>query len=245
MNVLLENISLSVLCSIIASILFSILQSAVSSDDQKIIMDRLNEMDEKLRIQNELYDSGIVSIRKKSYYDRNGKFWKDILFSSTDRLDLIGHAISNWFDEEYKNLFVEKVMDLLKRDKFVRIILSGEIPDIQKVKEAEKHEIQKRNLNKIERTCYEMRNIIRKVPADKRTKLQVYFTELKQVSYMYIRTDHKCFISPYIYSTTISSNSFLLELETGVDYSRCFDTDFIEMIENTNICRPINLEEDL
>ena len=239
---LLENISLSVLCSIIASILFSILQSAASSDDQQLIMERLSEMDEKLRIQNELYDSGIVSIRKKSYYDRNGRFWKDILISSTDRLDLIGHSISNWFDDEYKNLFVDKVADLLKRDKLVRIILSGERPDMQKVKKAEYDEVQKRNLNKVERTCYEMRTIIRSIPADKRKKLQVHYSELKQVSYMYIRTDHKCFISPYIYSTTNSSNSFLLELETGVDYSRCFDIDFLEMIENTNICRLINLE---
>lgn len=245
MNGLLQNIGLSVICSIIASILYSILQLAVSSDEQKEIRDRLDVMNEKLRVQNELYDSGIVSIRKKSYYDRDGRFWKEILSSSTDRLDLIGHSISNWFDDEYKTLFVDKVADLLQRGNSVRIILSGDLPDIRKIKEAEQNENQRWNLNKIERTCYEMRIILRSVPADKRKNFRVFYTELKQVSYMYIRTDHKCFISPYIYSTTNSSNSFLLELETGVDYSRCFDTDFSEMIKNVTICRPINLEEEL
>ena len=225
MTGLLQNIGLSVLCSIIASILYSVLQLSISSNEQKDIVDRLKEMNEKLRIQNELYDSGIVSIRKKSYYDRDGKFWKDILLSSSNKLDLIGHAISNWFDDEYRTLFVGKVTELLKRGNAVRIILSGEEPDISKIKAAERNEDQKRNLNKVERTCYEMRIILRGVPRDKRKRLRVFYTDLKQVSYMYIRTDHKCFISPYIYSTTNSSNSFLLELETGVDYSRCFDND--------------------
>ncbi len=114
MNGLLQNISLSVLCSVIASILYSMLQLAISSDEQRDIADRLKEINEKLRIQNELYDSGILSIRKKSYYDRDGRFWKSILSSSTDKLDLIGHSISNWFDDEYKALFVGKITDLLK-----------------------------------------------------------------------------------------------------------------------------------
>ncbi len=245
MNGLLQNISLSVLCSVIASILYSMLQLAISSDEQRDIADRLKEINEKLRIQNELYDSEILSIRKKSYYDRDGRFWKSILSSSTDKLDLIGHSISNWFDDEYKALFVGKITDLLKRGKSVRIILSGEMPEISKIKQAEQDEDQKRNLNKVERTCFEMRTILRSVPGYQRKKLRIFYTELKQVSYMYIRTDHKCFISPYIYSTTNSSNSFLLELETGVDYSRCFDNDFSEMIENVNICKQINLEDDL
>lgn len=242
---LLLNIGLSVLCSMIASVLYSMLQFAISSDEQKNIVNRLNEINEKLVIQNELYDSGIVSIRKKSYYDRDGKFWKDILASSLDRFDLIGHSISNWFDDEYKKLFVGKVTELLKRGNSVRIILSDEKLDISKIKQAERHEKYKGNLNKVERTCYELRMILRNVPKNKRKKLRVFYTDLKQVSYMYIRTDHKCFISPYIYSTTNSSNSFLLELETGVDYSRCFDNDFSEMIENKSICKPINLEDDL
>lgn len=234
------NILLSIVCSLIASGIFTILQSVIASDSQGEMMKALTKIDRSLQIREELYDSGIVSIRKKSYYDRDGSFWKKMILFTTDRLDLLGHSLSNWFDEEYREIFTKKILDMMARKKDVRIILSGSEPDFSKIRRVERGELQTSGLNKIERTCYEFRKIVRDAAPEKRKHLQVYRLSEREVTYMYIRTDKQCFISPYIHSVTAASNSFLLELEVGIDYSRCFEKDFSEMMSEIS---PINLEE--
>lgn len=226
-----QDMSLGVLCSVVASIIFCMLQAFASTDDHKEEMETLSQINEKLKIKNGLYDSGIVSIRKKSYYDRDGKFWKDIIELTTGRLDLIGHSISKWFREEYKTIFVQKIIGMLREGKNVRIILSGDQPDMDKVHKAESEGVERCKLTKIERTCYELRKIVKTVPNGKKDKLEVYIAEPSKITYMYIRTDHQCFISPYITSATNDANSFLLELETKVEYSKCFDDDFTELLQ--------------
>lgn len=73
-------------------------------------------------------------------------------------------------------------------------------------------------LSKMDKTCLELREIARKSKKNKKY-LQVLITDIHKVTYMYIRTDHRCFISPYIYSVSNSAGSFLLELKTNIDYS--------------------------
>lgn len=251
---LIQNTSISILCSIAASALFCILQDAGKKDQadeftqitkalaeinnmlgtQNIdgIQSKLEDLNNNLRVQTELYDSGIRSIRKKSYYDKDGAFWKNIIESTSDRMDLIGHSISKWFDEEYKSFFVQKIERMLKDGKEVRIILSGAMPDIKKICAAEStnNEAPLHGLSKLENTCYELRQIVRNLPWTARNRLKVYVADLSKVTYMYIRTDKQCFISPYICSETNKSNSFLLELQTKIEYSKCFDDDFQEML---------------
>lgn len=236
-----QNIALSVLCSIVASALFCMLQVFCDKDKDDEgatfrgeVNDKLNQIDEKLKIQNQLYDSGIVSIREKSFYDKDGKFWKDIIDSASNRLDLIGHSISKWFDEEYKESFVGKINSMLKDGYEVRIILSGDNPDMQKIRSVEQTGEGRHSLSKIENTCLELRQIARGIKNNKsrRRQLQVLITDIDKVTYMYIRTDQRCFISPYIYSATNSASSFLLELETKIDYSKCFERDFQEMLRD-------------
>lgn len=258
-----QNMALSIVCSIIASALFCILQDAEGDDQEAKInnietklndivgkldtkqIDNLEEgmqkINENLRLQKDLYDSGIRSIRKKSFYDADGAFWKNIIASTSNRMDLIGHSISKWFDEEYKDAFAKKIEDMIKAGKEIRIILSGNPPDMEKVRLAEKNGKELCQLSKMENTCYELRKIVRNVPKTAKNKLKVYIIDLSKVTYMYIRTDQQCFISPYIYSETNKSNSFLLELRTQIDYSKCFDDDFQEMLRNNP--QKISLEE--
>lgn len=234
-----QNMAMSILCSIVASILFCMLQISDSKDKDKeetefkqSVNERLGQIDEKLRRQNILYDSGIVSIREKSFYDKDGKFWKDIINSASNKLDLIGHSIHKWFDEEYKDAFVGKISSMLKDGKEVRIILSGQKPDMEKIREVERTGKGRHSLSKLESTCLELRQIAHKLPKNKK-QLSVLITDINKVTYMYIMTDRRCFISPYIYSATNSAGTFLLELEKGVDYSKCFERDFQEMLRDT------------
>lgn len=229
-----KNIGLSISCSIVASGIFYLMQSAFSTDHAEAAMTKLQMIDEKLKQERQLYDSGIVSIRPKTYYDKEGEFWKKIINSTSDRLDLIGHTLSPWFSYEYRDIFIGKITSMLEKGKSVRIILSGKSPDMNKICDVENGIKEKQQLSKVELTCYEFRQIVKNNKESKRKKhrgeLQVYVVDEQKVSYMYIRTDQQCFMSPYI----ASDNSFLLEMETGVEYSRRFDVDFEDMLNSVS-----------
>lgn len=237
-----QNMGVSIVCSIIASGIYSLLQTSSDTEARQSeiteiekIKNEIEEVNLKLRIKNDLYDSGIVSIRKKSYYEDEGKFWRDIVNSTSDRLDLIGHAISHWFKPEYRDIFIKKVTEMLRTGKTVRIVLSGPEPDMQmihKIEEAGKETSKCKFQNKMDRTCWELRAMAGQVPQSKRENLHVYVAHPDQVTYMYIRTDNQCFISPYITSNNHDANTFLLELKTRIEYSKCFDEDFSELLKS-------------
>lgn len=229
------SILLSVFCSIVASGIFVLLQTAADSDEHVEEMAVLQSIHEGLRRTNDLYDSGIISIRKKSYYEEEGKFWRDMISNTVHRIDLIGHSISNWFRPEYRDIFIKKVVEMLTAGNTVRIILSGNEPNMDKIHRIEKKGKETPNCkfdNKLDKTCWELRKIYKQIPLSKRDNLQVYIAKPEQVTYMYIRTDNQCFISPYLTGRNNDSNTFLLELKTKIEYSRCFDEDFEELLKS-------------
>ena len=65
-SVLWQNILLSILCSVVASIFFILIQKVFTRDDNKELGKQLDIIETSLRRQNELYDSGILSIHPKA-----------------------------------------------------------------------------------------------------------------------------------------------------------------------------------
>lgn len=234
MDSLWQNIVLSILCSLVASFIFLYMQRGLEHDRSNELIQKLEDIDEKLRIQGELYDSGIKSIRKKSFYDKNDDFWRRIIQNVDGRMDLIGHSLSHWMRREYKELFCGKIISMINAEKTVRLVLSCKDKEfnIENVIKVLDGKSEKKKLSKVEKTYYEFASIIQDIDPKKRKYLELYIAERTEITYLYIRTDNQCFISPYIHSPTNSRNSFLLELETGAEYSRCFEEDFDELIEN-------------
>lgn len=238
-----QNCFLSIFCSILASGIFGLLQTSSEEDSRANEMLELKKIDkelvtvnEQLKIEKDLYDSGIVSIRRKSYYDAEGKFWKNIINTTSNKLDLIGHTISDWFGAEYKTTFVNKILEMLKAGNPVRIILSGNAPNMEQILkvEANGRETSSCRLEtKMDRTCMELRKIYKQADKKNRDNLQVYITDSEKVTYMYIRTDKQCFISPYITNKSNDANTFLLELKPRIEYTKCFDDDFEELLKIT------------
>lgn len=226
-----QSVVVGILCSVVASVIFVILQNCFAREENKGLSTQLNIIEEGLKRQNALYDSGIESIHPKAYFDKEEKFWKAILNNTDNRLDLIGHSLSNWFKNEYRDVFVDKIQKMLNAEKEVRVILSTDKFNYEKVKMVYWGEENLTKLNKTEKTVLFFLQLLENVVSSKRQYLKLYVTEKTKVTYLYIRTDMQCIISPYIHSSNHKQNSFLLELKSKTAYSKAFENDFIDMIE--------------
>lgn len=229
---LFESMEISVLCSIVASIIYTIMHRVFSSDDDKKIVQQLQQMEKSLQRQNELYDSGVISIHPKTHFDNEESYWNNIINGTNKRLDLIGHSISNWFKREYKPIFVAKLKQIIESGNSVNIVLSGSNVNLRKIKEVFYGNQSENVLSKIEKTVLYLCQVLVDIPKDKWQYLRVYVNDLKKITYLYIRTDEQCIISPYIYSMDSNNNSFLLELQPRTSYVKSLEDDFEEMISD-------------
>lgn len=231
-----ENIILGILCSVVASIIFAIITRIYSRNDSDAVDKRLEMIEANLARQNELYDSGIKSIRPKSHFDQEDDYWIGIINGSSSRLDLIGHSLSSWFARRYRDTFIRKILQIVGSGGVVNVVLSTSTPEnieimLSNVRYAYIHEGIK--LNKVEKTLLEFYRLLRdKIQEEDRSHLRVYVTNIEQVTYFYIRTDGQCIISPYTYSPDDRENIFLLELRLGTAHVKILEDDFDAMIGN-------------
>lgn len=231
-----EDIVLGILCSVVASVVFAILTRIYSRNDSDAVEQRLQFIEKHLIRQNELYDSGIKSIRPKSHFDQEEDYWNGILSGSAVRLDLIGHSLSNWFGRRYRDTFIRKVRQIVSSGGIVNVVLSTPAPDsigtmLSNVKTAYWHE--QIRLNKVEKTLLEFyRLLMENIPEKDRCNLRIYVADVEKVTYFYIRTDTQCIISPYTYGPGTRENIFLLELLPDTAHVKILEDDFDEMISN-------------
>ena len=231
-----EDIVLGILSSVAASVIFAILTRIYSRNDADAVDKRLKDIEAHLARQNELYDSGIKSIRPKAHFDQEDDYWNNIINGSSSRLDLIGHSLRKWFGIRYRETFIRKILQIVSSGGCVNVVLSTSSTDniwviLSNVRAAYQHKEIK--LNKIEKTLLEFYRLLKDtIPAKNRQRLRVYVTNLEQVTYFYIRTDEQCIISPYTYSLGDRENIFLLELRPNTDHVKILEDDFEEMISN-------------
>lgn len=236
-----QNIALSIMCSIVASIIFVLLQKAFTRNEHKELTQQLDIIEMALRRQNELYDSGIISLHPKSNFDKEDSFWRDIINNTEDKLDLIGHSLSKWFRPEYQLLFCNKIKSMVESDKEVNIVLSATTVSLHLVNLASQEIFDHRKLSKPEKTILQFFELMKLVDKEKRKNLKIYVADPSKVTYLYIRTDHQSIISPYIFSPSNNQNTFLLELQTGTKYAKTFEDDFRDMIEELD---PLDLSPE-
>lgn len=231
-----EDIVLGILCSVVASVVFAILTRIYSRNDSDAVEQQLQIIKTHLDRQDELYDSGIKSIRPKSHFDQEEAYWNDILNGSATRLDLIGHTLHNWFGRRYRDNFIRKVRQIVSSGGTVNVVLSTSASDsigamLSNVKTAYRHE--QIGLSKVEKTLLEFYRLLKENISEEDTcNLHIYVTDAEKVTYFYIRTDTQCIISPYTYSPGTRENIFLLELFPDTAHAKILEDDFDEMIGN-------------
>lgn len=235
-----QSVVLGIACSAVASVIYGIVQRAYTRNDEEIMSRQLEQIEGNLRQHNELYGKGIVSIHPKSNFDQEEEYWTKILQKATYRLDLIGHSISHWFRREYRESFLSKIKEIMESGNNVNIILSADPLDnvLDRVREAYFDPQIEPELSKIEKTLLYFCQFISELPEDTQQHLKIYITNLSKVTYLYIRTDKQCIISPYMHSLDDHQNSFLLEFQPGSAYAKPLEDDFEEMIGKM---RPIDL----
>lgn len=230
------DVILGILCSVVASIIFAILTRIYSRNDSDAVDKRLGTIETNLARQNELYDSGIKSIRPKSHFDQEDDYWNGIINGSSSRLDLIGHSLGNWFGRRYRDTFIRKILQIVGSGGVVNVILSTSTPEniemmLSNVRGAYIHE--EIRLSKVEKTLLEFYRLLRdSIQEQDRCRLRVYVTDIKRVTYFYIRTDGQCIISPYTYGRDDRENIFLLELRLDTAHAKILEDDFDTMIGN-------------
>lgn len=242
---LIQNILLSIVCSIAASFIFALFLPDEGNECQEFreklrrLEELSKEQDTKLdTIQERLAEEsafaadGIISIRKKAYYDRKNEFWNQMVNTTENHLDLIGHSISSWFKEEYRRAFEDCVLRMLEKGKKVRIILTGPEYDAQKIRNAACDDSGYLALTKPEKTYCNLFKLAEKCVGEECRGLLVYIFPPEKATYLYIRTDKKCYVSPYIVSEQYAKQSFLLEMDIDSEYARAFVNTFDDMIGN-------------
>ena len=245
-----EDVVLGISCSVIASGIFAILQRAYTNDDHDELAAGLKDIEANLQESNRLYKQGVISIRPKSYFDSEQKFWKEIINNSGNRLDLVGHSLSKWFKPEYKDIFVKKIASMLKDKKTVNIVLSMDnlTPEatrtmLDKVKR--EYELRRQGkraavMSKLERTLFDFYVLLHEqVDNEYWNNLKIYIVDLISVTYLYIRTDTQCIMSPYTHNSSGQQDSLLIEMQPGTRYAKLIDDDMAYFIETME---PIDME---
>lgn len=245
-----KDVILGISCSVIASGIFAILQRAYTNDDHDELSAGLKDIEASLQESNKLYKHGVISIRPKSYFDSEQKFWKEIINNSGNRLDLVGHSLSKWFKPEYKDIFVKKIASMLNDKKTVNIVLSMDnlTPEsmrtmLDKVKREYELRQQIKHakvMSKLERTLFDFYVLLHeKVDNEYWNNLKIYIVDLISVTYLYIRTDTQCIMSPYTHNSSGQQDSLLIELQPGTRYAKLIDDDMADFIETME---PIDME---
>ena len=164
-----------------------------------MLQQEIIRIDKKLKTQSELYDNGVLSIHPKSHFDEEEVYWKGIISEAHTRLDLIGHSISKWFRSEYKEDFLNTIKEITGSGYDVNIILSTDNFDesLKKIHAAYLDQTLQAKLSKLERTILEFYAFsINEMNEESRKHLKICVTNLSKVTYLYIRTDAQCIISP-------------------------------------------------
>ena len=245
-----KDVMLGILCSVIASGIFAILQRAYTNDDHNELAAGLKDIEAGLQESNKLYKQGVISIRPKSYFDSEQKFWKEIINNSGNRLDLVGHSLSKWFKPEYRDIFVKKIASMLNDNKTVNIVLSMDnlMPEatrtmLDRVKreyELRQQRTHAKAMSKLERTLFDFYVLLHeKVDSKYWNNLKIYIVDLISVTYLYIRTDTQCIMSPYTHNSSGQQDSLLIELQPGTRYAKLIDDDMADFIETLD---PIDME---
>lgn len=100
--------------SIIASLIFFVLTEFIFDDKENIerILRDISDLQKTIIVSEDIKKYGIQSIKNISHEDESNKFWIDILNNTKEKLYIMAHTLSPWFQEEYEDKFFNTLKNL-------------------------------------------------------------------------------------------------------------------------------------
>ena len=170
---------------------------------------------------------GITAIQDKYRFDPF--FWQSVLEESGSKLDLLGHALSTWCEEPYRDGFARHLKHIANSNGTVRIVVLN--PN------GHSHQRRQKALGK----SYEQRlqttfifiktQIIDKLPPTKQKNIVVKHVSDFEFSYMLIRTERHVVVSPYM-ARTDSKDNLLVSFDIDSKYANVYMNDFEKIFES-------------
>ncbi len=195
----------------------------IMTNNEKSIQQRINNI-------NFLTDSGLKSIRKKHFYESGGKFWIELINEAEEKLDLMGHSLSKWLDDEYKDAFINKLLQLAKNKKDVRIIILK--PDGDSLSRMSDQLAKNNYKQKVEKTLNVIRTcVIDKLDTPDKKYIKIKEVEKEDINYMMINTGSSVCVSPFFVKNS-SYDSILIVLDRGSEFGKSFCDDFNNFFED-------------
>lgn len=221
----LKNVSIGVFGSLLGAFLYSFILNSFNKDTQTEIQELLYQFQNK-----EL--NGIKAVREKFKYEPN--FWISILKSSQTELVLMGHTLSKWLEEPYKEVFLEQLPRIVNKGGQVKILIMEsefycQIHDLKEIKSIKKLDETKKYLNMIKS----------KIKKDKQNKFLVKELPVCKLPFMFLKTNTIMLMSPY-YADKDNVDNILFDLESdsklGISYFNDFESVF-------KVAKNVNLEQ--
>lgn len=230
---LIKEFCLGIIISIISSLMFFLCSEFLFNDDSdsKTIKSEVHDIRSFCEVTNGLNTLGVEDIKSISVDDEDPSFWLKILHNSHEQLDIIAHTLSPWFKDDYRDEFINKIVELANNNKFVRILIldpNGLNLNFVNTGNSEKYK------EKILNTVKSIKIIYGKINPNCQKNLIVKFNSSYVIPYSYIRNDLHTFVSPYLCSNSERS-SFITKCNNGRKIANVFNSDFEDIFKNTKM----------
>ena len=164
---------------------------------------------------------GVMAIQDKYTYDP--KFWRSLLEESVYELDLLGHALTAWSEEPYKESFSRHLKNMASSNGIVRIIVMKPGGESQLRIEKATGRSYDRKLDAM--LTFMKKEILDQLPPSKRCNIVVRLVSDIDIPYMFIKTERQVLVSPYL-ARTDSKDNLLMSFDRNSKYANIYINDF-------------------
>lgn len=124
LNEKMSNLISGLAVSILSSMIFLVLTEFIFDDKKNVkkIKRNISKIFQTITISEDIKNYGIKSIKNISY-GVESDFWTKLLNSSEEKLYIMAHTLSPWFQEEYEKVFFNTLRKMVSNKKEIRIVI--------------------------------------------------------------------------------------------------------------------------
>lgn len=172
-----------------------------------------------------LQPHGVRRIADK--YDFNPDFWNSLMCSPSQRIDLVGHALSKWLEEPYKPAFIARLSETATSGGMVRILVLKPDGEAHHRRASAVGVVYKKRTEQTLRTLCQA--VLPAIPESHRGNIDVRWAD-EALYYMLVRTDQITVVSPYLPASD-SKHALVLVLDSGSKYATTYANDFSKLFD--------------